>query len=216
MQACDGFCSWAQPYGFVFFTWHCLCVCVYITIAYLKKRGVGGSKPRTPKTKPLNFSEARETFVKHSRRLAGQSDSLASLLVCSSWLGEAAKILCLWAVALSSWCCKRQKVQERSLNLFLVCFLYSRWHAGLKWSPGTFLALNLGGLCRHDRVVCLLERVRGCISVPVGISQRVIHPMHLCTPHSHVEHLLHSHWLRRVFVSNAVEFVFLGVFFYIE
>ena len=72
-----------------------VCVCVYITIAYFKKRGVGESKPRTQKTKPLNFSAARETFVKHSRRLAGQSDSLASLLVCSSWLGEAAKLLCL-------------------------------------------------------------------------------------------------------------------------
>lgn len=72
-----------------------VCVCVCIATAYFKKKVEGESKPRTQKTKPLNFSEARETFVKHSRRLAGQPDSLASLLVCSSWLGEAAKILCL-------------------------------------------------------------------------------------------------------------------------
>ena len=68
-------------------------------------------------------------------------DSLASSVVCSSWLGETAKAL--YELLLFVPCAAKANILEWSLYLYHVCCLYGKWCVGLERSPGTFLALSL-------------------------------------------------------------------------
>lgn len=189
-----------------------VCVCVCIATAYFKKRWRGKQAQETENQATELFRGQRD-FVKHSRRLTGQPDSLASLLVCSSWLGKLPKYS-VWGSRSLSSCgtCKGKKFRSEALT-FSCLLLIQQMTCWLKMESRDLPGLESCGATDMTKWYVGWSKL-GCISVPVGISQRVMVEPHapLHTPFPCWPFTSQSLTQKSVPISNAVEFVFLGVF----